>query len=88
MGEEKFDIIIVGAGIFGMATAYHLQRNNPDKKILVLERLDQVGQGNTALSAAAYRNMFTSKTNQLLSDSSINFYLHILRFGQYRNGYS
>ncbi len=77
MVEEKFDIVVVGAGIFGMATAYHLQRNNPTKKILVLERLGQVGQANTALSAAAYRNMFTSETNQLLSDSSINFYLHI-----------
>ncbi|MEM4246116.1 MAG: FAD-binding oxidoreductase, partial [Candidatus Bathyarchaeia archaeon] len=74
---EDCDIIVVGAGVFGMAAAYHLQRNNPEKRILVLERLAQVGQANTALSAAAYRNMFSSRTNQLLADSSINFYLHV-----------
>jgi len=73
----EYDVIIVGAGIFGMSAAYHIQRNSPSKKILVLERLPQVGQANTALSAAAFRNMFSSRTNQILADTSIDFYLHI-----------
>lgn len=74
---ETFDIIVVGAGIIGVATAYHLQKNSPDKRILLLDRYLAAGQANTAMSAAAVRNMFASSTNQLLTDSSIKFIEHI-----------
>ncbi|MFW9832209.1 MAG: NAD(P)/FAD-dependent oxidoreductase, partial [Candidatus Thorarchaeota archaeon] len=74
---EKFDIIIVGAGILGAASAYYLQKNNPDKSILLVDSLADVGQANTAMSAAAIRNMFSSSTNQLLTDTSIDFFKHI-----------
>jgi len=30
MSEEKYDVILVGAGLFGMATAYHLKDKNND----------------------------------------------------------
>ncbi|MEM2141716.1 MAG: FAD-binding oxidoreductase [Candidatus Thorarchaeota archaeon] len=78
MGDtEKFDIIVVGAGIVGVASAYYLQKNNPDRRILLLDRLPAAGQGNTAMSAAAVRNMFASSTNQLLTDTSIRFIRHV-----------
>ena len=70
---EPFDIIVVGAGVVGCSTAYYLQKNNPTKRILLIDRLPAAGQGNTAMSAAAVRNMFASSTNQLLTDSSIKF---------------
>ncbi|MHA2191681.1 MAG: NAD(P)/FAD-dependent oxidoreductase, partial [Candidatus Thorarchaeota archaeon] len=75
--SESFDIIIVGAGVIGVATAYHLQKNNPSKKILLVDRYLAAGQANTAMSAAAVRNMFASSTNQLLTDTSIKFTEHI-----------
>ena len=34
---EHFDVIIVGAGISGIGSAYHLQEQCPDKSFLVLE---------------------------------------------------
>lgn len=74
---EKFDIIIVGAGILGVASAYYLQKNNPDKSILLVDSQPDAGQANTAMSAAAIRNMFSSSTNQLLTDTSIDFFRHI-----------
>ena len=74
---EKFDIIVVGAGIIGVATAYHLQRNNPDTSILLVDRAPEAGQANTAMSAAAIRDMFSSTTNQLLTGTSIAFFRHI-----------
>ncbi len=76
-GDYSFDIVVVGAGIIGVATAYYLQRNNPSKTILLLDRLPAAGQANTAMSAAAVRNMFASSTNQLLTDTSIKYYQHI-----------
>ncbi|MHA2230728.1 MAG: NAD(P)/FAD-dependent oxidoreductase, partial [Candidatus Thorarchaeota archaeon] len=75
--SESFDIIIVGAGVIGVATAYYLQKNNPSKKILLVDRYLAAGQANTAMSAAAIRNMFASSTNQLLTDTSIKFTEHI-----------
>ena len=74
---EQFDVIVVGAGILGVASAYYLQKNNPDKTILLLDAQPDAGQANTAMSAAAIRNMFSSSTNQLLTDTSIDFFRHI-----------
>ncbi|MFX1563421.1 MAG: NAD(P)/FAD-dependent oxidoreductase, partial [Promethearchaeota archaeon] len=74
---EKFDIIVVGAGILGVASAYYLQKNNPKKTILLVDSQPDAGQANTAMSAAAIRNMFSSSTNQLLTDTSIAFFRHI-----------
>lgn len=74
---EKNDIIVVGAGLFGLASAYHLQKNNPEKRILLIDRLADAGQANTAMSAAAFRNMFSSRTNQVLTDTTIDFYIHV-----------
>lgn len=34
----KFDICIIGAGIIGASTAYQLYKNNPDLKILLLDK--------------------------------------------------
>ncbi len=76
-GEETFDIIVVGAGVIGVAAAYYLQKNSPDKRILLMDRLAAAGQANTAMSAAAVRNMFASSTNQLLTDTSIKYFEHV-----------
>ena len=75
--EETFDVIIVGAGCLGVATAYYMQKNSPNKKILLVERTLAAGQANTAMSAAAVRNMFASSTNQLLTDTSIKYFEHV-----------
>jgi FAD-dependent oxidoreductase domain-containing protein 1 len=72
-----YDIIVVGAGIIGVSSAYHLQKNNPDKRILVIEKEPGAGRGNTAKAAGMFRNTFSSRTSQVLSDTSIDFYSHL-----------
>jgi len=72
-----YDIIVVGAGIMGLASAYHLKRSNPSKSVLVLDRFGAPGQGNTGRSNAMFRNTFTSSDNQVLANTSIDFYLHL-----------
>ena len=79
--EKTHDVIVVGAGILGLSCAYHLKRNNPRKNILLIDRLGDVGLANTARSNAMFRNTFTSLDNQVLSDTSINFYLDIASKG-------
>lgn len=46
--EQHYDIIVVGGGIVGLATAYKLSNYHPDKKILVLEKEKQVAQHQTS----------------------------------------
>ena len=70
----KYDTIIIGAGVIGASTAFHLKRLSPKKSILLIDKNNKVAVGNTAKSAALYRNIFSSTTSQLLANSSIGFY--------------
>lgn len=47
MSSNKYDIIIVGGGIVGLATAYKLSLKVPNKTILVLEKEKQVAAHQT-----------------------------------------
>jgi FAD-dependent oxidoreductase domain-containing protein 1 len=73
----EYDAVIVGAGIIGLSTAYHLKARNPTVRILVVDKRGAAGQGSTAKSAAAFRCLFASRTNFALADSSAEFYKHV-----------
>jgi len=77
----EYDAVIIGAGILGLATAYHIKRQNPGHRILVVERLSGPGQGSTAKSAGMFRVFFYSKTNLALAHTSVEFYKHIQERG-------
>src|ERR1700722_9638276 len=40
---EHFDVVIVGAGISGIGTAYHLQTQNPERSFVMLEAQESFG---------------------------------------------
>ncbi|MCB1692665.1 MAG: NAD(P)/FAD-dependent oxidoreductase [Pseudomonadales bacterium] len=40
---EHFDVVIVGAGISGVGSGYHLKEQCPDKSFVILEALDSFG---------------------------------------------
>ncbi len=46
----QFDVLIVGAGVAGLSTAYWLEKNNPTIKIAILDR-GQVGMGASGRNA-------------------------------------
>ncbi|MFX0093009.1 MAG: NAD(P)/FAD-dependent oxidoreductase [Candidatus Hodarchaeota archaeon] len=70
----RFDYVIIGAGVIGSSTAYHLKKSLPDKQILLIDMNFRAGAGNTAKSAALYRNIFSSHTSRILASSSIKYY--------------
>jgi len=74
---SRHDVLVAGAGIIGLATAYHLKQKKPELDVLIVDRLGAAGQGSTAKSAAAFRCLFYSKTNFALADSSAEFYRHV-----------
>lgn len=73
----EYDAVVVGAGILGLATAYHIKNEHPKSKVLVVDKLNAAGQGNTAKSGSAFRCFFSSSTNYTLADSSVEFYSHL-----------
>jgi glycine/D-amino acid oxidase-like deaminating enzyme len=73
----EYDAVIVGAGVIGLSTAYHIKRLNPRSRVLVVDKFNAAGQGSTAKSMSAFRCMFSSPINYVLSDSSVDFYNHV-----------
>jgi cation diffusion facilitator CzcD-associated flavoprotein CzcO len=43
MASEHFDVLIVGAGISGVGSAYHLQQNLPERSFVILDALEDFG---------------------------------------------
>ena len=72
--NQKFDVVVIGAGISGLSTAMHLKEGNPDLSIVVLDKQHTYGQGNTGKSAAGYRDIFKTEVNRKLASSSIEFF--------------
>ncbi|WP_297025753.1 FAD-binding oxidoreductase [Thermoplasma sp.] len=75
----KYDVAIIGSGIVGLSTAFHLSEKHSDLKIAVIDKFHTYAQGNTGKSAAGFRDVFSSDTSFKLSSSSIRFYDHVQR---------
>lgn len=71
------DYVIIGSGIVGLATAYYISEQDKNSSILIVDKADGPGSGDTSKSAAAFRSAFTSKLNIMLSKSSIEFYSYL-----------
>jgi glycine/D-amino acid oxidase-like deaminating enzyme len=76
-----YDVLVIGAGIRGLSTAYHIKLADPAVKILVVDKNVAAGLGSTVNSAAAFRCFFSSASNFFLADSSAEFYKHLQQEG-------
>jgi sarcosine oxidase subunit beta len=66
------DVAIVGAGIMGVSTAYHLARRGVGR-VVVLER-DSVCSGSTALASGGIRHQYANRLGVELTTHSIVTY--------------
>lgn len=62
------DVVIIGGGIMGLSTAYHLAKRGL-RNVLVLEK-DLLAHGSTGLSVGGIRQQFSHPANILLSQES------------------
>ncbi|MBF6594946.1 MAG: FAD-binding oxidoreductase [Thermaceae bacterium] len=59
------DVVVIGAGIMGASTAYHLAKAG--LKVVVLERRSRAGEGSTLRATGGYRAQFGTGINVKLS---------------------
>ena len=64
---KTYDIIIIGGGIMGSATAYYLMNAEPTLKVAVVERDAAYTQASTTLSMSNVRIQFSLKENVRIS---------------------
>jgi sarcosine oxidase subunit beta len=72
MSGDTADVVIVGAGIMGVSTAYHLARRGAGR-IVVVER-DDVCSGSTALASGGIRHQYANRIGVELTRHSIETY--------------
>jgi len=67
MNKDTCDIIIIGGGIMGSATAYYLTKADPTLKVVVVERDPTYARASTTLSMSNARIQFSLKENIQIS---------------------
>jgi len=76
--KDRYDVVIVGAGPFGLSTAYHLSQDHPGLSVLVVDARSRPGEGSMGASNAMVRDVFSSWDNHILAKHSIAFYRHLM----------
>jgi sarcosine oxidase, subunit beta len=64
------DVVVIGGGVVGASTAYHLAAAGVEHVVL-LERADAVATGSTGACAGGFRQQFSSRINIELSQASV-----------------
>jgi (S)-2-hydroxyglutarate dehydrogenase len=76
----QYDIIIVGGGIVGLATAYSIKSQNPSLKLAVLEKESEVASHQTGNNSGVIHSGLYYKPGSLKAVNCINGYKMLLDF--------
>jgi L-2-hydroxyglutarate oxidase len=78
----NYDIIIVGAGLVGLATAYQLKIKKPDAKILVLEKENDVSLHQSGHNSGVIHSGIYYKPGSLKAKNCIEGYNSVINFAK------
>ena len=71
--KSAYDVVIIGGGGHGLATAYYLTKNHGVKNVAVLEK-GWLGGGNTGRNTTAIRSNYFYPESAALYDKSVQLY--------------
>ena len=71
MNDKIFDVVIVGGGIMGSSTAYHVMKADNKLKVVVVEPDPTYERSSTTLSMAGVRIQFSLKENVQISQYAL-----------------
>lgn len=76
----KYDIVVVGGGIVGLATAYKLLLKKPDLKLLLLEKENRLAAHQTGHNSGVIHSGIYYKPGSLKAKNCIEGYHEIINF--------
>jgi len=82
VNEIKYNISVVGGGIVGLATAYKLQLNFPDFKIIVLEKEDELAFHQTGRNSGVIHSGLYYKTDSFRAKNCVDGRLQLVDFAK------
>jgi sarcosine oxidase subunit beta len=71
--QRSYDVVIIGAGIHGLATAYYLGKRHGVKKIALLDK-GYLGSGNSGRNTAILRSNYRTPEGIPFYDASVKLY--------------
>ncbi|OQW97070.1 MAG: hypothetical protein BWK74_07145 [Desulfobacteraceae bacterium A6] len=71
MQRKIYDVVIIGGGIMGSATAYYLKRTAPDLQTAVIEMDPSYSRASTTLSMSNARIQFSFRSNVQISQYAV-----------------
>ena len=72
MLKDVAEVIIIGGGVMGTSTAYHLARLGC-RDVVLLEK-DQLASGSTGLSVGGIRQQFSTEANIRICQESVKVF--------------
>lgn len=76
----KYDIIIIGAGIVGLSTAWNILKIAPAKKVLVLEKESEIAKHQTSHNSGVIHSGIYYKPGSLKAQNCLEGYDLLLKF--------
>src|SRR6202021_3859742 len=85
--KQAYDVVIVGAGGHGLATAYHLARDHGVKRIAILEKR-LLGYGNVGRNTTIVRSNYLLPQNHYFYEDSLRRWERLSQVLNYNVMYS
>jgi len=85
MADKVYDIIVVGGGIVGLASAFKINTRYPDKKILVIEKEKEVAAHQTAHNSGVIHSGIYYKPGSYKAIHCVNGRRELVNFAKEHN---
>ncbi|NVJ48226.1 MAG: L-2-hydroxyglutarate oxidase, partial [Cytophagia bacterium] len=76
----KYDVVVIGGGIVGLATAYQLLKKKPGLKLALIEKEDRLCKHQTGNNSGVIHSGLYYKPGSLKAKNCINGYKMLLEF--------
>jgi len=85
LGNKLFDITIIGGGIVGLATAYKIQLNRPELKVLVLEKENMLAAHQTGNNSGVIHSGIYYQPGSYKAKNCVNGRRQLVAFAKEHN---